>query len=1252
MNNPTERRRACLRRAGERRRRLGFENLEDRHLLAVTFQFDYVEGNTIGFNDPIQGNTYRAALESAAARLGDSLLHDATIQLEVVSRDFDVGDEWAEAESAAPSIAPSGGFFPGVVPAKILGQGDTNGAASDGLLQVSFFDASDGLRYETNPASVNLNNEVDFQAIMTRALVHAIGFSSATNFDGSDDNGNGILSPGTWSLLDQYLTDANGNRLINPNNYRMKMGSDGWPTHVNGGPGPSNGLFFNGPIASSVYGGPVPLYSPHALTTQSVYLNNQNITISLGASMDPEPFANRTTEESLANIIDAPSADASEDHTQTTHVWVSGGDLEVDINFGQSYDVSMVHFWNYTSESFDVDDIDFTFYGAGGTVVGQLHNVMPELGGTNGFNPIFAQDFPVSISGAQRVNVKLSGSNNQVDFQNIGFTAFGDVPTGDFSVPHLDSEGYPGTASLFTPRSHLLSQATAGNAVPQELTLLEKAILADIGILMREDVRPTLSVPQSVTIEGDTTGGLSSGNQKLLDFYDTFVVSDLLDPNPVVTVNTPQVLPVGSNGVIVTATDASNNVTHRSTFINVLDTTPPEITVTSPQVFEATGPTGVDGVNLGVQVSDIVDSAPTLDVAPPTSFSLGTTLVSLTGRDASDNTSTTDVTVLVQDTTAPTLSLATDLTIDGNTATGADLSNQALIELINASSSDLVDPSLSISASPSTFPFGTTAVTFTVTDDSGNSASAASNVTVRGTTEVSWNEPATIVFGTPLGATQLNASANTTGTFSYQPAAGTVLDAGADQTLSVTFTPSNLAAYDPVTITVAIDVLQANPQITWSDPTAIRFGTALGSTQLDATANVAGTFSYSPDAGTVLNAGDDQVLQTTFTPDSSNYRSASASVMLDVLKAQPQITWPEPAAIDVGTPLGSEQLNATANVAGTFSYNPDAGTVLGEGDDQTLQVTFTPDSSNYETATSSVLIDVLPTADPVVQITVAGPGGATDPADLPRGPQPTSWAQQRSMMRQIVVDLDISIGPLSVNNFVLTNLGVNAPVDPDTVIALRQDQLSQSNGFKRLVFEFDAGQLSDGVYQLELKSPLTGATLYTITGNATNKLYILEGDWNGSGGVNIQDFATFAYWMGKPVPEAPHYVDANNSGGINIQDFAAFAANFGKQVTFPTPSALIASGAAEGESIDTAEPKQIQQRLDSSTRDGQTEAPVLDPMLTTSTKSVCRPSIPASESALPTSVSVESKSTDDEAERQRAVDQLLTSPDWFDSSVI
>ena len=206
-------------------------------------------------------------------------------------------------------------------------------------------------------------------------------------------------------------------------------------------------------------------------------------------------------------------------------------------------------------------------------------------------------------------------------------------------------------------------------------------------------------------------------------------------------------------------------------------------------------------------------------------------------------------------------------------------------------------------------------------------------------------------------------------------AAGT-LAAGASCALSISFMPSaagslnesllltdnNLNAAAPGYSTQSISLSGsgiATPTITWSAPAPITYGAALSSTQLNATASVAGTFSYSPAAGTVLGAGT-QTLTVTFTPtDATDYTTATATVMLTVNQATPTIAWPTPASIAVGTPLGAAQLDATASVAGTFAYTPAAGTVLAAGN-QTLTAVFTPaDSADYNTATASVVLAVI-----------------------------------------------------------------------------------------------------------------------------------------------------------------------------------------------------------------------------------------------------------------------------------------------------
>ncbi|HEY6446554.1 MAG TPA: alkaline phosphatase family protein, partial [Acidobacteriaceae bacterium] len=229
---------------------------------------------------------------------------------------------------------------------------------------------------------------------------------------------------------------------------------------------------------------------------------------------------------------------------------------------------------------------------------------------------------------------------------------------------------------------------------------------------------------------------------------------------------------------------------------------------------------------------------------------------------------------------------------------------------------------------------------------------------------LTWATPAPISYGTPLSGIQLNATVNARGTLIYTPARGAVLGVGA-QTLSVIFEPDNPADFTTATASVTLTVNQATPTIVWQTPNAILYGTALSSKQLDATSTAAGTFVYTPAAGTVLPTGT-QTLSVSFTPaDTTDYTTATASVTLSVDQQAPAIVWKTPNPIFYGTALSVGQLDATTTVAGTFSYSPTAGTVLGAGT-QVLSATFTPvDTADYVASTASVPLTVVP-ATPVI----------------------------------------------------------------------------------------------------------------------------------------------------------------------------------------------------------------------------------------------------------------------------------------------
>jgi uncharacterized delta-60 repeat protein len=282
----------------------------------------------------------------------------------------------------------------------------------------------------------------------------------------------------------------------------------------------------------------------------------------------------------------------------------------------------------------------------------------------------------------------------------------------------------------------------------------------------------------------------------------------------------------------------------------------------------------------------------------------------------------------------------------------------------------------------------TLSATFIPTDATEYTAGATtSTITVtEATPTINWANPSSMVYGTAIGAAQLDGTASwvvggqtvsVPGTFAYAPPAGTVLQAGSHP-LSVLFMPTDMTDYGTATTRVTLNVSQATPTITWANPADISPGTPLGAAQLDAAASVAGTFTYTPPAETMLSAGAHQTLAVRFTPtDTTDDTSVTSTVYINVEgvgQTIPTITWPAPADIFTGTPLGAAQLDATASVAGAFTYSPSAGTILPIGDGQTLEVTFMPtDPTHYVTTMANVSINVKSVARQTPTITWPGP---------------------------------------------------------------------------------------------------------------------------------------------------------------------------------------------------------------------------------------------------------------------------------------
>jgi hypothetical protein len=96
---------------------------------------------------------------------------------------------------------------------------------------------------------------------------------------------------------------------------------------------------------------------------------------------------------------------------------------------------------------------------------------------------------------------------------------------------------------------------------------------------------------------------------------------------------------------------------------------------------------------------------------------------------------------------------------------------------------------------------------------------------------------------------------------------------------TVTWNPD--ANYAGSTIVQSTTLMKAPTSVIWGTPAPISYGTALSSTQLDATPSQSGTLTYNPAIGAIEPAGTKNLV-VTFKPSDTNYATSTATVALQV----------------------------------------------------------------------------------------------------------------------------------------------------------------------------------------------------------------------------------------------------------------------------------------------------------------------------------------------------------------------------------
>ncbi|WP_119695761.1 HYR domain-containing protein [Microbacterium halotolerans] len=250
-------------------------------------------------------------------------------------------------------------------------------------------------------------------------------------------------------------------------------------------------------------------------------------------------------------------------------------------------------------------------------------------------------------------------------------------------------------------------------------------------VTVEDSTAPVLDLPDDITAEAaDENGAAVAFTASATDLVDG-------DSAPECDSASGNFFPLGATTVTCTATDEAGNAATGSFDVTVEDTTAPVLHIPDDITAEASGSDGAE-VSFVATAQDLVDGAVSpvcaADTAALTSgdtFPLGVTTVTCTAMDETGNAVAGAFDVTVEDTTAPVLSLPDDITAEASGSSGAEVYFVATAEdLVDGAVPPMCTAGADALVSGDTFSVGTTTVTCTATDEAGNVASGAFEVTV------------------------------------------------------------------------------------------------------------------------------------------------------------------------------------------------------------------------------------------------------------------------------------------------------------------------------------------------------------------------------------------------------------------------------------------------------------------------------------------------------------------------------------------
>ena len=204
------------------------------------------------------------------------------------------------------------------------------------------------------------------------------------------------------------------------------------------------------------------------------------------------------------------------------------------------------------------------------------------------------------------------------------------------------------------------------------------------------------------------------------------------------TNNAPEFFPLGETIVTWTSTDVAGNTVSMEQKVLVVDTTVPTLTIPPDLNVEAVS-LQETSVAIGQATADDISDISSIANNSPDVFPLGITVVTWNATDSYGNIATSDQIITVIDTIPPTLFVPEDIVFE----VVDPVSNY--IELGQAETTDQVGIESVTNDMPDSFPFGSTTITWTVIDTSGNVSTDTQVVTIIDTSGPKISLPSDII---------------------------------------------------------------------------------------------------------------------------------------------------------------------------------------------------------------------------------------------------------------------------------------------------------------------------------------------------------------------------------------------------------------------------------------------------------------------------------------------------------------------------